>query len=318
MPDYKLIGHNYQTPDIVAKVMGRAKYAEDFRAEGMLFCKLLLSPEPHARVRNIDAQAALKMSGVAGMLTADELPTVQPDKDPTGAEESEDGSPSLTNEPVFEGEPILAVAAVDETTAAEAIQKIHLDLEPLPFVIDPLESLRPDGPDARTAGNVFTVGGGMKRLKWTRQDLQEITLGRIPWSAQAGEETSVGDVEAGFKQAELVLDETMFQQSTPHQPLESRSAMAYWQNGKLFLHGSTQSVAQTVPFLARWVGIDPAQVVLVSEYCGGGFGSKALGANSMAIPALLSKKTGRPVMMRISREEETYIGRMRPGFQARA
>src|SRR5262245_15314860 len=317
MADHKFVGRNYQTPDIVAKVTGRSKYAEDFRAEGMLFCKLLLSPEPHARVRHIDARAALAMSGVAGILTGDDIPNVEPDKDPTGAEESEDGSPCLTNEPVFEGEPILAVAAVDETTAAEAIEKIRLDLEPLPFVIDPMDSLRPGGPDARTRGNVFIVGGGMKGLKWTDQDLQEVALGRIPWGAQAGEETLVGDIEAGFKQADFILDETLFQQSTPHQPLESRSAMAYWQNGRLFLHGSTQSVAQTVPFLARWVGIDPAQVVLVSEYCGGGFGSKALGANSMAIAALLSRKTGRPVMMRISREEETYIGRMRPGFQAR-
>ena len=76
-------------------------------------------------------------------------------------------------------------------------------------------------------------------------------------------------------------------------------------------------MAQTVPVLAKWVGIDPSQVVVITEYCGGGFGSKAVGANSMVIPAMLSKKTGRPVMMRISREEETYIGRMRPGFQAR-
>ena len=317
MSDYKLIGKNYQTPDLVAKVTGRAKYAEDFRAEGMLFCKQLLSPEPHARVRHIDARAALAMRGVAAVLTADELPIVRPDPDPTGAEESEDGSPCLTNEPVFEGEPILAVAAVDEAVAAEAIEQIHVELERLPFVIDPIDSLRPGGPDARTTGNVFTVGGGIKRVKWTSQDLQEIAAGRIPWNAEAGEETAVGDVDAGFKQADLILDETLFQQSTPHQPLESRSAMAYWRNGKLYLHGSTQSVAQTIPFLARWVGIDPSQVVLVSEYCGGGFGSKALGANSMAIPALLSKKTGRPVMMRISREEETYIGRMRPGFQAR-
>src|SRR6478735_1767375 len=116
----RLVGTNYVTPDIVAKVMGRAKYAEDFRAEGMLFCKQLLSPEPHARVRHIDARAALAMNGVAAILTANELPTVRPDPDPTGAEESEDGSPALTNEPVFEGEPILAVAAVDEATAAEA------------------------------------------------------------------------------------------------------------------------------------------------------------------------------------------------------
>src|SRR5215475_14649189 len=93
----KFVGQNYQTPDIVAKVMGRSKYAEDFRAEGMLFCKLLLSPEPHARVRHIDAGEALAMRGVAAVLTADELPIVRPDPDPTGAEESEDGSPCLTN-----------------------------------------------------------------------------------------------------------------------------------------------------------------------------------------------------------------------------
>src|SRR4029434_5989852 len=110
MSDYKLIGHNYQTPDIVAKVTGRAKYAEDFRAEGMLFCKQLLSPEPHARVRHIDVRAALAMSGVAAVLTADELPIVKPDPDPTGAEESQAGPPCLPTEPVFEGEPILAVA----------------------------------------------------------------------------------------------------------------------------------------------------------------------------------------------------------------
>jgi xanthine dehydrogenase molybdenum-binding subunit len=317
MPNYKLIGHNYQTPDIVAKVMGKAKFAEDFQADGMLFCKLLLSPEPHARVRNIDARAALAMKGVAAVLTADELPAPQPEKDPSGSNVSDDGERGLTNEPVFEGEPILAVAAVDEFTAAEAIEKINVDLELLPFVIDPLDSLRPGGPNARTQGNIFPVGGGMKTLKWTHQDLKEVAAGRIPWDAKAAEEMAVGDVEAGFKQAAFILDETLFQQSTPHQPLETRSAMAYWQNGKLYLYGSTQSVAQTVPQLATWVGVDPSQIVLICEYCGGGFGSKALGANSMAIPALLAKKTSRPVMMRISREEETYIGRMRPGYQAR-
>src|SRR5262245_49702708 len=184
MADHRFVGHNYQTPDIVAKVMGRAKYAEDFRAEGMLFCKQLLSPEPHARVRHIDAREALAMNGVAAVLTADDLPTVPPDKDPTGAEESEDGSRALTNEPVVEGEPILAVAAVDEPTAAEAIEKITLDLERLPFVVDPVESLRPGGPDARIAGNVFLVGGGIKRVKWTSRDLQEVGVGRIPWNAE--------------------------------------------------------------------------------------------------------------------------------------
>ena len=78
MSDYQLIGHNYQTPDLVAKVTGRAKYAEDYRADGMLFVKLLLSPMPHARVRHIDASAALKMAGVHAILTADEIPMAAP------------------------------------------------------------------------------------------------------------------------------------------------------------------------------------------------------------------------------------------------
>ena len=78
MADTKLIGQNYTPNDLVAKVTGRARYAEDFRAEGMLFAKLLLSPMPHARVRNIDASAALAMPGVKAILTADDLPDLGP------------------------------------------------------------------------------------------------------------------------------------------------------------------------------------------------------------------------------------------------
>ncbi|MEW6323538.1 MAG: xanthine dehydrogenase family protein molybdopterin-binding subunit, partial [Acidobacteriota bacterium] len=74
MAEYKLIGHDYTTPDLIAKVTGRAKYAEDFRAEGMLFVKLLLSPRPHARVRRLDASAALAMPGVHAILTAEDFP----------------------------------------------------------------------------------------------------------------------------------------------------------------------------------------------------------------------------------------------------
>ena len=104
----KLFGQDYSTPDLVAKMTGKARYAEDFRAEGMLFAKLLLSPMPHARVRSIDLSAALAMDGVKAILTADDLP----------ATESPLDERSLTNEPLYQGEPIVAVAAVDEPTAA--------------------------------------------------------------------------------------------------------------------------------------------------------------------------------------------------------
>src|SRR5207302_5527972 len=126
-----------------------------------------------------------------------------------------------------------------------------------------------------------------------------------------------GDVEAGLKNAAVVLDETFVTPNTSHQTLETRTAMAYWQNGKVFVHCSTQSTSQTVPALARWLHMDANDVVVVSEYTGGGFGSKITSAISAIIPALLSKKTGAPVMMRVSREEEHYIGRARPSLHGR-
>jgi CO/xanthine dehydrogenase Mo-binding subunit len=315
MPFSPLIGRNYATPDLIAKVTGRARYAEDFRAEGMLFAKLLLSPMPHARVRGVDTAAALALPGVRAVLTADDVPGAT-----APAEKSEEGftlraETALTSEPVYQGEPILAVAAVDEWTAAEAIEAVRVDLEPLPFVVDPLASLRPGGPNARLEGNAY-VGDRVRTIKWTDQVFASASEGTLPMG-EAGDGWSYGDLDAGFAAADLVLDETFLTPSTSHQPLESRTAMAYWQNGRLFLHCSTQSVAQTVASVAGWVGVDPASVVIISEYTGGGFGSKIPGTHTMAIPALLARKTGQPVMMRVSREEEYFFGRARPSIAAR-
>jgi xanthine dehydrogenase molybdenum-binding subunit len=422
MADNKLIGQNYTTPDLVAKVTGKAKYAEDYRVEGMLFAKLLVSPMPHARVKRLDTSAALAMPGVKAILTADDMPGAA-----VGATLGENvrataqAERGLTNEPLYYGEPVLALAAVDEATAAEAIEKIDIEFEPLPFVVDPIESLRPNGANARTQGNVWMrpttppaapagraagastavaagaatagaspagastgaapgtpasrgaaagassppagqaadggrgaaaagagaaaggaapaagaaapgarggrggPGGGAAAgppppqiavWKWTDEDFSNAKDGQMPMG-KATDEWVFGNIEEGFKKADLVLDETFMTQSTGHQPLETRTAMAYWQNGKLFLHGSTQSTVQTVASVARWTGITPDKVVIISEYTGGGFGSKIPGAISMAIPALLSKKANAPVMMRITREDEHFIGRARPGILAR-
>src|SRR5437899_4159167 len=191
-----LTGQNYTSADLVAKVTGRAKYAEDYRVEGMLFTKLLLSPMPHAHVLGIDTRAAMALPGVKAILTADELPDLR------GAERA------LTNEPLYQGEPILAVAAVDEASAAEAIERIAIDLEPLPFVVDPVESLRPTGANARLEGNVWVTpppqpggpstasgraggagrGGGAPQqnrpkidtLKWTSADFAAAPDGALP------------------------------------------------------------------------------------------------------------------------------------------
>ena len=435
----KLIGQNYTTPDLVAKVTGQARYAEDHRAEGMLFAKLLLSPMPHARVTRIDTSAALAMPGVKAILTMDDLPGVTPGQTlGEGVVSTAQGELPLTMEPVYEGEPILAVAAVDEYTAAEAIERIQIDFEPLPFAIDPLVSLRPGGPNARLQGNTWLTpppaagaagrggapaagapaaaaapaagapaaapgagapaagdaarggagrgpgrgegrgegrgpgrgatppeggapgrgegrgagaaaapaagapaaavagaaparggrggpggppqGPQIQELKWTAEDFAAAEEGQLPLGKPATE-WIFGDVEAKLKEADLVLDETFVGSSTGHQPLETRTAMAYWENGKLHLYGSTQSTVQTVAAILRGVGMDPAtdtdKIVFVSEYTGGGFGSKIPGSINMAIPALLAKKANAPVQLRITREDEHYIGRARPALHSR-
>jgi xanthine dehydrogenase molybdenum-binding subunit len=325
----KLVGENYTTPDIVAKVTGKAKYAEDFKVEGMLFAKLLCSPMPHARVKSVDASAALAMPGVKAILRAEELPAPADIVTDLGAtiKANPKGERALTDEPVYFGEPILAIAAVDELTATEAIEKIQIEFEPLPHVVDPLVSLRPSGPNPRLEGNIWgrdPVPEGqppgplvVKELKWTDEDFREYDEGKLPMG-KTPDEWTYGDLDAGFKNAALVLDETFQTPNTSHQTLEPRTALAYWENGKLYVYAGTQSTIQTVASIARWMRMKEEEIVFVSEYTGGGFGSKASGTINVMIPALLSKKAGMPVMHRITRDEEHSIGGARPSMLGRA
>jgi xanthine dehydrogenase molybdenum-binding subunit len=302
---YELLGKNFTPPDIHAKVTGKAKYAEDFRVDGMVFCKLLTSPMPHARVTSIDATEALAMPGVVGVLTADDVPSFP-----------EPAETILTNEPLFVGHPILALAAETEEIAADALERIKLTFEELPFTVDPLQSLFPGGPDARTTGNIANPGVDAKSLKWTARDFAAAAEGQMPMG-EAVREWSFGDVDAGLESAKLVLDETFVTQGLSHHSMESRTALAYWLNGKCHLHASSQSQSLPVPGVARFIGIEPQDLVFIAEFCGGGFGSKGGAYPIVAVPALMSKKIGRPVMMRITRHEEYYLGSARAGFQGR-
>ena len=210
----KLVGQNYTTPDLVAKVTGRAKYAEDFRAEGMLFAKMLLSPMPHAKVLRVDVSEALAMPGVKAVLTVDDLPQVVEGANlGEGIIASTLSERGLTNEPLYQGEPILAVAAVDELTAAEAIERIHIEYQALPFVVDPIAALRPGSPNARSQGNVWVrpaappppqpgaaptpptppSGPKVQELKWTAEDFAAAGEGQLPLGKHT-DEWVVGDV----------------------------------------------------------------------------------------------------------------------------
>ena len=305
---YDLLGKNFTPPDVRAKVTGKAKYSEDFRAEGMVFARLLTSPMPHARVVSIDASEALAMEGVLGVLTPDDVPPG-------------DGAvrPILATETMFVGEPIAAIAAVNETIAADALEKIKVQFEPLPYTLDPLESLYPGGPSARSDGNnVYNrFGIPLQTLHWTAKDFASTEEGTLPMTGKAPVDWSYGDLDAAFAQSKVVYDESFVTGSNAHHSMEPRTTMAYWQNGKCFMHASSQSHTFSVGGIAEYLQIDPSDVVLIAEFCGGGFGSKGTPYPSMAIPAYLSKKISRPVMMRISRAEEYFLGSSRPGFQGR-
>jgi CO/xanthine dehydrogenase Mo-binding subunit len=208
---------------------------------------------------------------------------------------------------------VLLLAAESETAAQDALELVKVDYEPLPFHVDPLASLHPDKPDARTDGNVGAAGVKFQTLKWTSEDFSGAGQ-RMPMG-KAAQEWTYGDVDAAFAKAKLVLDESFVHASNSHHSMEPRTAMAYWQNGKCIVHVSSQSQSFITPALAGLIGIPPADLVVIAEYCGGGFGSKGGAYPLQALPALLSKKINRPVMMRVSRAEEYYHGSARLGFQ---
>jgi len=306
MNGYKHIGKDFIPPDVIGKVTGKAKFAEDFRADGMVYARVYTSSMAHGRVTGIDTSAIAEMDGIVGILTADDLPPVEPPN-----------APMLTNTPVYVGEPILAVAAVDEKTAEDAIARIKVQIEPLPFVVDPLDSLIEGGPDAREEGNVYLrspEGSGFRNVKWTREQIDEFRAGKQP-TGEAVNEWSYGDLDKGFADAAVIIEEPFVTTGYAHMSMEPRTCMAYWQNGTCYLYGSAQSQSFMIPGLASMLEVEQKNVVLVSENTGGGFGSKISAYPVMALPAWFAKKIGRPVQLRITREQEYYVGSARVGFQ---
>lgn len=305
MSDYRLIGKDFVPPDITGKVTGKAKYAEDFRAEGMLYARMYTSPVAHGRVTSIDTSAAEAMPGVK-ILTAEDVPAVEA---PSAA--------ILTNSPAYIGDPILAVAAEDEKTAEDALAAIKIEIEPLPFATDPLDSLLEGGPNAREEGNVYArsqEGSGFRTVKWTKAQIDDFRAGKEPTGEYASDWT-YGDLEKGFADAKVVIEQPFVTTGYAHMSMEPRTAMAYWQNGKCFVHGSAQSQSFWMPGLARLLEVEVKDVVLISENTGGGFGSKIGAYPIAALPGFFSKKVGRPVQLRVTREQEYYMGSARVGFQ---
>ncbi len=311
------IGFDFVPPDVPGKVTGEIKYAEDYRREGMVFARLLTSPLPAGRVASIDASEALRMDGVVGIFTAADLPPVAPPANPALA------SDYIT----YVGQPILAVAATTEEIAETAIQRIQVEYERRPFVVDPLESLTPGGATAYPEGNALvpvqeegpdgtTINSArIMDVKWPQEAIDAMRAGREPVGAEFTREWEFGDLEAGFAEAAAIVEEPFVTIGYPHHSLESRTCMAYWENGRCYFHGSSQSQSANNAGLARMLNIDLADLVFINEATGGGFGSKIGPYPYMAITGQFSRQLNRPVQLRITREQEFYIGSARSGMQ---
>ena len=306
MSDYTLLGKDFTPPDVTGKVTGKAKYAEDFKVDGMVYARMYTSPMAHGRVTRIDTSKAEAMDGVVGILTAEDVPEVEA---PNAA--------ILTNSPAYIGDPILAVAAETEQIAEDAMAAIEIDIEPLPFVTDPLDSLLEGGANAREEGNVYArsrEGSGFREIKWSQEQVDAFRTGKEP-TGEFVSDWGYGELEQGFADADLVFEEPFVTIGYAHMSMEPRTAMAYWENGKCYVHGSAQSQSFWMPGLARMLGVEMKDVCLISENTGGGFGSK-IGAYPIAVlPGYFSKKINRPVQLRVTREQEYYMGSARVGFQ---
>ena len=191
---YKLIGKNFTPPDLEAKVTGAARYSEDFRADGMAFIRILASPMPHAQVEGIDLSKAEQVPGFLAALTPDEVKQPEPP-----------GQPILSAEPGYVGQPIVAIAAETEQAAEDAIAAVELELEPLPFCIDPLESLKPGGPNALLGGNISGRGIDYQEVKWTGRDFALAGDDRLPMGDPVVE-WAFGDIESAFSEAAVVVE----------------------------------------------------------------------------------------------------------------
>jgi len=264
--EFKIIGTRQPKLDASERVSGRAKYASDICLPGMLYGKFLTSPYAHAKVTKIDIEKAKAVPGVKAILTHKDMPPYRWHKD----------MPILTDVARFEGDDIVVVVAVDEDRAQEALDLIKVDYEPLPFVLDAEEAMKSEAPKVHPQGNI--IGG------------KPILLIR-------------GDMEKGFKEADLVVENKYWTPLLQHVTAEPRVCVAQWRNGKLTVWDSTQHTFEVQEGLAKALEIPMSKVRVICEFMGGGFGDKAYAERYSVLASLVSRKTGRPVKIELSREE---------------
>lgn len=277
----RVIGKARRRVDGRAKVTGRTTFADDIVLPRMLYGKLLRSSLAHARIAAIDTSAAETAPGVKLVLTGAHFPHAY------GIMPVSQDEHALCRDRVrYVGDPVAAVVATSEREAADALDLIHVDYEPLPTIASPQEALRRSEPRIHDYGE----GGNIHRLA----------------------HFAFGDVEPALAAADRVFEDVFFYQGSTHLPLEQHAAVAALDpDGRLTLWSSTQTPHYVHRELARALDLPAHRIRVIATPNGGGFGGKSDPFNHEIVVAKAALVTGRPVKITLTREEVFYAHRGR-------
>ncbi len=277
----RIVGRPYPKVDGAAKVSGQTKFADDIFLPRMLHCKILRSKRAHALLKRVDVSKALALPGVIATATGRDLPIafgILP--------VSQDEHALCTDKVRFVGDPIAAVAAVDEDTAFEALDAILVEYEDLPPIGSIEEAIATPEPRIHDYGD----GGNFHKL---------VSL-------------EFGDTEAGFRRSDRIYEDLFFYEGNTHLPLEQHAAVAdFGPDGKLTLWSSTQTPHYVHRALAKVLELPASRIRVIATPNGGGFGGKSDPFSHEILVAHLSRVTGRPVKICLTREEVFYCHRGR-------
>ena len=277
----KVVGKPFRKVDARAKCVGQTKFADDIVLPRMLFCKILRSHVPHALIKSIDASKALALPGVFAVITGKDL-TIPYGILPV----SQDEHALCIDKVRFVGDPVAAVAAIDEDIAFDAMNLIDVEYEPLNSISSIEEAVLIDEPRIHEYGDSGNVH-------------KKVSL-------------EFGNLDEGFAEADLVREDVFFYEGNTHLPMEQHAAVAHFDaDQKLTLWSSTQTPHYVHRALAKVFEMPAAHIRVIATPNGGGFGGKSDPFNHEVAVCKLSMITGRPVKITLTREEVFYCHRGR-------
>jgi CO/xanthine dehydrogenase Mo-binding subunit len=289
--DLKVVGTRPIRPDGVDKVTGRAVFAADTRVANMLWGKIKRSPHAHARILSIDTSKAKALPGVKAVVTAEDFPEIASEEAFVGEGPMNFRDLSLNvmarRKVLYEGHALAAVAATTQEIAEKALELIDVQYEVLPFVIDVEAAMAPDAPILHE--DLFTAGVTPKPEK--------------PSNVAKVVTFKKGDIDAGFKDADVIVEGRYTTQPVHQAYIEPHACLAtYNPDGQISIHSSSQGHFMVRAYTAKLLGVDMANIRVNPAEIGGGFGGKTL-VYLEPVAVALSRKAGRSVKLQMTRED---------------